>query len=176
MKNSNGERGGAAEAEEADALAALDARDAQAAEADDPGAKQRRGDDGLEACGKRVDEIGAHRGELGVAAVDGVAGEDGMVAEVLHVVAAEPAIAVDAADPGDADARACGEHRGCAFDNFADDLMAGDDAWMERREIALDDVEVSAADAAGEDLEEQFAGLRLRARDVFDGEPGAGSC
>ena len=109
MKHANGERGGAAEAVEADALAALDARDAQAAEADDSGAEQRRGDDGVEAGGERIGEIGAHRGELGVAAVDGVAGEDGMVAEIFHVVAAEPAIAVDAADPGDADARAGGE-------------------------------------------------------------------
>ena len=54
--------------------------------------------------------------------------------------------------------------------------MAGDDARMERREIALDDVKVGAADAAGEDFEEHFAGLRLRARDVFNGKPGAGCC
>ena len=90
-------------------------------------------------------------------------------------MAAEPAIAVDAADPGDADARAGGQGCGCAFDDFADDLMAGDDARVEGLEIALDDVEISAADAAGDDFEQHFAGLRLRARDIFDAKPGAGS-
>ncbi len=174
VQDANGERGGAAEAVEADTLAALDSGDAQAAEADDAGAEQRGGDDGVEAGGERIGEIGADGGELGVAAVDRVAGEDGVVAEVLHAVTAEPAIAVNAADPGDAGARADGQVCGCAFNDFADDLMAGDDARVEGRKIALDDVEIGAADAAGDDFEENFAGLRLGARDVFDGKPGAG--
>ena len=161
LENADGERGGAAEAEEADALAGLDAGDAQAAEADDAGAEQRRGVDGVEAGGQRVGEVGAGEGVLGVAAVDGVAGEDGVVAEVLHAVAAEPAVAVDAADPGDADARAERKLGGGAVDDFADDLMAGDDARVERRKVALDDVEVGAADAAGEDAEEDVAGVRV---------------
>ncbi len=52
--------------------------------------------------------------------------------------------------------------------------MAGDDARAQRRKIALDDVEIGAADAAGNDFEQHLVGLWLRARDVFDGKPGAG--
>ena len=111
---------------------------------------------------------------MGIAAVDRVAGEDGAVAEVLHVVAAEPAIAVDAADPRNAYARAGGEGCGCAFHHFADDLMAGNDARVQGRKVALDDVEIGAADAAGDDLEQNFAGLRIGMGDFFDGKPGAG--
>ena len=174
MKDANGKRGGAAEAVEADALAALDGGDAQAAEANDAGAEQRGGEDGIETVGERVGKISADGSELGVAAVDRVAGEDGMVAEVLHVVTAKPAVAVDAADPGDADAHADGRGCGCAFNDFADNLMAGDDARMEGRKVALDDVEIGAADAAGDDFEEDFARLRLGTGDFFDGKPGAG--
>jgi hypothetical protein len=97
-----------------------------------------------------------------------------MVAEVLHVVTAKPAIAVDAADPGDADARADGEGCGCAFNYFADDLMARNDARMKGLEVALDNVEIGAADAAGDDFDEDFAGLRVGTGDIFDGKPGAG--
>jgi hypothetical protein len=122
-----------------------------------------------------VGEVGADGGEVGIAAVDGVAGEDGVVAEILQPGAAKPAIAVDAADPGDADARADGERGGSTLDHLADDLMAGNDARLQRLEIAFDDVEIGAADAAGEDFEQDFAGLWLRARDVFEPEPGTGS-
>ena len=37
--------------------------------------------------------------------------------------------------------------------------MAGNDVRMERWEIALDDVKIGAADAAGENFEQNFAGL-----------------
>jgi hypothetical protein len=47
---------------------------------------------------------------------DGVAGEDGVVAEVFFVAKTEGTGAVGAADPGDADACACWELRGYAFD------------------------------------------------------------
>ena len=49
--------------------------------------------------GKREGEVGAGQGVLGVASVYGVAGEGGVVAEVFHMVAAVPAIPIDAADP-----------------------------------------------------------------------------
>ena len=68
-----------------------------------------------------------------------------------------------------------GEGFGCALHHFADDLMAGNDARMEGLEVALDDVEIGAADAAGDDFEQHFAGLGCGARDLFDGKPGAGS-
>ncbi len=154
----DGLRGGGSEAEEAYALAGLRARYAQAAEADDAGAEER-GDVGVvEGGGQGEDEVGADEGVFGVAAVDGVAGEGGVVAEVFFVAEAEGAGAVDAADPGDADAGVCGEFGGGAFDDFADDLMAEGEGLVDEREIAFEDVEVGAADSAGEDAEEDVIG------------------
>jgi hypothetical protein len=53
--------------------------------------------------------------------------------------------------------------------------VAGNDGGRERREIALDDVEVGAADSAGQDAEEDVAGEDGGRGDVFDAEEAAGS-
>ena len=177
-ENFDGERGGGSEAEEADALAGLGAGDAEAAKADDSGAEER-GDLGVVECGgERVDEVGAGGDVLGVASVDGVAGEGGVVAEVLFVAEAEGAVSVGSGDPGDSDASALGEFVGCsfyglAFDDLAYDLVAEDEVVAEGREVAFVDVEVGAADSAGEDAKDDVAGREFGARDVFDGEGGA---
>jgi len=76
-----------------------------------------------------------------------------MIAEILHAIAAEPAISVNPAHPGDADARPDRQIRGCAFYHLADDLMTRDDARLYRREVTFDDVAVGAADPAGNDLQ-----------------------
>jgi len=48
-----------------------------------------------------------------------------------------------------------------------------EDEWVtERWKVVLEDVQVGAADSAGEDLEEDVAGCGCRARHVFDGERG----
>jgi hypothetical protein len=150
-------------------------RNAEAAEADDARAEQR-GDVGIvEARRQWNGEIGANRHILRIAAVHRVAGKYGMIAEVLHLVAAEPAIAVHAAHPGDAHARSDGQVRGCAFHHFADDLMAGNNARPDGRQIAFDDVEIGAADATGDDFEQYLSGLRLRPGNVLNREPASGS-
>ena len=46
--------------------------------------------------------------------------------------------------------------------------MAGHERQLRLRELAVDDVEVGAADAAGGDLEEHLAGLRLRLGQVLE--------
>jgi hypothetical protein len=128
----DGLRGGSPEAEETDALASLGAGDAQTAEADDAGAEER-GDVGVvEGVGEGEDEIGADEGVFGVASVDGVAGEGGVVAEVFFVAETEGAGAVGATDPRDAYAGACGEFGGCAFDDFADDLVTEDEGMVDK--------------------------------------------
>ena len=48
-----------------------------------------------------MDEVGAGGGVLGVASVDGVAGEDDVVAEIFSVAFAEGAGSVGASYPGD---------------------------------------------------------------------------
>jgi hypothetical protein len=80
-----------------------------------------------------------------------------MIAEVFHLVLAEPAIAVYPAHPGDAYARSDGQVNGCGLDHFADNLMAGNYARADGRKIALYDVKVGAADAAGMDFEQDFS-------------------
>ncbi len=52
--------------------------------------------------------------------------------------------------------------------DFADDLVAGDDSRMERGKFAFDDMEISTADTACENFQENVAGLRVRSGDVFD--------
>jgi hypothetical protein len=99
LEDRDGEAGRAAKAEEADAVAGLDLGYAESAEADDAGAEEW-GDVGVvEGVGEREDEVGAFEGVLGLASVDGVAGEGGVVAEVFFVVSAEAAGAVGASDP-----------------------------------------------------------------------------
>jgi hypothetical protein len=85
---------------------------------------------------------------------------------------AEPAIAIGATHPGDAYAGAGGDVGGGSVDYFADDLVAGDEAGTEWREITFNDVEVGAANSAGQNAEEEMAGLKRRARNVFDAEMG----
>ena len=47
-------------------------------------------------------------------------------------------------------------------DDLAHDLVAGGDAGAVRRQVALGHVQVGAADAAGQDPQQQFAGSRPR--------------
>ena len=157
-----------AEAEKSHPLAFLHAGNAQRAKTDDAGAKQRRGVQVIEAGRQRMDEIGARDGELGVAAVDRVAGEVWRVAEIFLAAAAVGAGAVDPAHPGDADARAERQIARGASQNFADDLVAGNDFVAYRGQLALDDVEVGAADAADADFEQYLARFRLGLRDILD--------
>jgi hypothetical protein len=153
----DGLAGRGAEAEEADALSGLGAGDAQAAEADDAGAEEWSYVGVIERGGEGVGEVGANEGVLRVAAVDGVAGEGEVVAEVFFAATAEGAGAIGAGDPRDADTHADGAIGGDAVDDFADDLVAEDERLVDESEVAFEDVEVGAADSAGENAEEEMA-------------------
>ena len=48
--------------------------------------------------------------------------------------------------------------------------MAGDDARLQRRQVALDDVQVGAADSAGEDAEQDMAGGDGGSGDVLNAD------
>jgi hypothetical protein len=97
-----------------------------------------------------------------------------MIAEILHLVLAEPAIAVHAAHPGDTHASSDGQFRGWRFHHFADNLMTGNNARADRRKIPLYDVEICPADAAGADFEQYLSGPRLRPGNVLNREPASG--
>ena len=143
------------ESEETDALAGLNAGDAQTAKSDDAGAavEERRV--------RRPNSVGSGkaksartRDEFGIAAIHRVAGEDRPIAQIFHRMTAIPAITIHAAHPGNAHARADRRLRAFTSDNFADDLMPGNQLRAKRREIAFDDVQVGSADATGEDAKQ----------------------
>ena len=105
---------------------------------------------------------------LRVSAVDRVAGELRVVAEVL---AARPAIGANPAgrgEPRNADTVAARERidRGAGIDHRADDFMTGNDRRARVRELAVDDVQIGSTDAAGVDFHQQLARRRDRSADV----------
>ena len=161
-----------AEAEEADTIAGGDFGHAQAAEADDAGAEQRGEVGGGLIFGERDEEVGASDGVFGIAAVDGVAGVGGMVAEIFAVLAAEGAGAIDATEPGDSGAVADADRVDARAELFdaRDNLVAGCDDFAQGLEFARGDVEIGAADAAGFNLEQHLAGAGLGDGQVFEGQ------
>ena len=159
------------EAEQSDTLAGLHFRHAQAAKADDPSAQQRSGAQIVERAGKREDEVGARDSILGVAAVHGVSGECGCVAEVFLVMTAIPASAVGAADPRDADARCPAATPASApADHVANDLVAGNQRRATHGQLAFGDVQIGAAYAAGADLQQNLTRRRVEAGNFFQAQ------
>ena len=94
---------------------------------------------------------------FGVAAVDVVAGEAGLVAEVLATRRAVTARAARPAEPGDAEAS--------AVLRDPDDLVARDERQLRARELAVDDVEIGPADTTGLHLQQHLTGAGDRAVD-----------
>jgi hypothetical protein len=85
-------------------------------------------------------------------------------------VTAIPAVAVHAAHPGNAHARADRRFLTLACDDFANNLVAGNQLRPQRRQVVFHDVQIGAAHATGEDAKEEMAGDELRARNIFDNE------
>lgn len=122
----------------------------------------------IQARGQRKNEVCAHENILGVATIHGISGENRLVAEILHAVMAVPAIAIDAAHPGNADARSHWQLLGRAFDYFSHDLMAGNKARSKPREVSFDDMKVSPTHSASDDPQQHMSHLELWTRNVFD--------
>src|SRR5208337_2328249 len=171
LENANGQRCRAPKTEETNAFSVLNSRNAEAAEANDARAEQGGDVEIVETRRQWKREVSTSRRIFRVAPIHRVAGKYGMIAEVLHVVAAEPTIAVYPTHPGDADARSEWQVQGCAFYHLADNLMTGDDVRSDWRQVTFDDVEISAADATCDDLKQHLSGLRLRPRKIFDRNP-----
>ena len=126
--------------------------------------------------GKAVTLVGD--GLLREATVDVVAGEARLVAEVLAAADAEAAPTAGPGEPGDADPLALVEacHALSEGVDGADDLMPEDERQLRPLELAVDDVEVRAADTAGTDVEADGTGTRLGTRDVALDEPLPDAC
>jgi hypothetical protein len=140
--------GGGAEAVEAQAFGV--AAHAEGAVADQARAEQRRGLEVRVTFGDRETEAPFGHRALRVSAVYLVAGEAGVVAEVLPVRAAVAAGAVGVAEPGNADPITAREPVPALF-HRADYLVAGDQGQLRIRELAVHDVKVRPAHRAGVD-------------------------
>jgi hypothetical protein len=156
--------GRCAEAVEADPLRLPD--QPQRPVADQPGAEQRRRLQVRVALGQREAEALVGDRQLGVTAVAVIAGELGLVAEVLAAGAAVAALAVGPAEPGDTDPGAGLESARALprAGHGADDLVARHQRQLRLAQLAVEDVEVGAADATGADPDQDLAGAGLRVR------------
>ena len=168
MQHGNREMCRRSEAEEADAFSGLDSCYAEATKSDDARAKQRRGVQVVNGIRKWINEVGEGDGVLCIAAGDCVASELDRIAKVLFSAAAVRTRAVSASKPRDSYARAERDVGRGSGGDFTYDLMAGNHLRMLWREFSFDDVEISAADAAGADLEEDVAWRDFGIRDVGD--------
>ena len=146
-----------------------DARAFDRSEADDARAEQRRRMLVVDRIGQTVGKIFAHDGLLGISAIAIPSGKACVGAEILAAFAAVSAATVGFAQPCDADpiadfeAPAPGTQ---AFDH-TDDLVSGNDSGMFAGKIALDEVQVGPANAAGRDAHRNLSRSRNRRR-LFD--------
>ena len=111
---------------------------------------------------KGVARVGDSR--AGIAAIDLVAGEARVIAEVLLATPAIEARAVGPAEPRHADAVADGEALRALAEarHPAHDLMPEDEGQFGLRKLAVENVEIGAAHAASRNLDEDLAGSGCR--------------
>ena len=127
-RNLNGYVGGCAESVEAELAAGLDSGKTQAAEADNSGAEERGSLFVGKLLGNGIDKVLRGNNVLGVAAINSIAGEGGVVAKIFRAGTAEVAGAVGVMQSGNAYARADGELScaGSQLFNDANNLVTGD--------------------------------------------------
>src|SRR5271166_1613548 len=148
-QNRDGKMRRRAETEQPDSLAMLYACDPKTAKTDDAGAQKRRGMQIVERLGKGKYEINTGGGIFGIASVHGVSSEGGGIAKVFHAMPAIPAVPVNAADPGNTNACPNRKLRGGPLDDVAHNLMTRNYSLAARWELALNNVQIGSADAAG---------------------------
>ena len=99
-----------------------------------------------------------------IATIARIAGEQRSVAEIFASIAAIGANPTGRSKPGHADplaAREASDIRPQARD-AADDFVSRHDGELKMRQLAVDDMQIGAADPACFDFDQDFAGSRLR--------------
>jgi hypothetical protein len=91
-----------------------------------------------------------------------------VIAKILHLVFAEPAVPIRSAHPRDANAAALRYSLGSTLYNLTDDLMAWNQSRTKRGEITLNDMQVGTADTTSDDTQEYMTRLKLGTRNLFD--------
>src|SRR5689334_23071612 len=136
--------------------------------ADQPGAKERRGLRVAIAVGNRKHVARIRHRVLGIAAVDLIAGEERVIAEILRSLAAIGAGAVGVAEPWHAHALAYGE----ALDVLSERLDMPHDLMPEHKrkfwvlKLAVEDMEIGAAHSACRHLDEDLVRPRCGHRQL----------
>ncbi len=151
------------------------ARGLERAPADEARAKERRGGDRVEVFvqGKGESSVGDRMGRE--PAVARVAGEQRRIAQVLSPAGAIGAMSARMAELGDADARAEREiNAGAGRLDPADDLMSRDDRQFWSGEVAVDHMQLGAANAAGLDPNPNLPGPGPGFGPLLQQEPIAG--
>jgi hypothetical protein len=158
------------EAEEADALALLNSGHANAAETDDAGAQERGGVQIVQGFRKREDEIGSGQRVLCVTTGNRIASKGGRIAEIFKAALAVGTAAIHSADPGYSHTRAGREIRirGVGGIDCCDDLVARNDVGHSNRQLAFNDMEIGATDAACPDPQENESRLNVRHGDFLN--------
>ena len=157
---------GGPEPVEAEPLAV--AGQAQRPEPDQAGAQERRSLKVRVSLRDREGEALVDCGQLGVAAVNVVAGEPCPQTEVLAAREAVAALTVRPTEPGDADAVAFPEAIRAVSprDHRSDHLVPRDERQLGTVELPVDDVEVGAAHPARVDADQHIAVTWHRLRDL----------
>ncbi len=164
---------GSAEAVEADPLAF--SGEPQCAVPDEAGTEQRRCLHVAVAGIDREAKALIGDGQLGIAAIDLIAGEASPVAQILMTGAAILAYPAGPAEPRHADPVADLEaiDLRALFDDGADDLVAGDQRQLCLGQFAVDDMQIGAAQCAGAYLQQQLSRTGTRRRHIGGGERAA---
>ena len=111
---------------------------------------------------------------LGKTTLRGIAREVSLFAQIFPAAAAVAAFAAGVVQPSHPDSGARGESRsiGPASLDHTHDLVPGDH-WDELRpKLSFDDVQVSSADSAGVDANENFTGARVGNRNFAQQQRG----
>ena len=139
------------------------ARDAQRTPPDQSGAQQRRGRDIVAVRRQRKDEtrIGHHMRRI--AAIAGVAGEQRPVAQVFLIARAIGTDTAGRTEPwhADPDADPQGFDAGSDGVDLPDDLVTGNDRQLWIGQLAVDHMQVGAADAASRHAQSDLTGPGL---------------
>src|SRR6266567_104934 len=137
----------------------------QRAPADQAGAQQRRDGNVVAVFAERESVAGVGNGMRGEAAVAGVSGEEGMVAEIFVALLAEAAHAAGISKPGDSDPVADPMRCDVAADkiNAADNLVARNNRIFDGGKLGVDHMQIGPADPTGahSDANLSLAGERV---------------
>jgi hypothetical protein len=152
-------------------FAALNAGHPQRAKPNDAGTQQWRGVQVVEPIAERERKVCTGDDRGCISPIDVVAGKDRGIAEILTSFSAKPARPIGSAQPRDADARPERDvsTRSCSR-NHPDNLMARHDRRMARLKLALDDVEIGAANTASSDRDQDLARLQGRGFTLLEDE------